>query len=229
MSLTPKETQVVGLLREVRVAAMGTLRTRLGISRITVLRALKKHGYYSSYNFNSSYFTLEETPRFDADGLWFHEQVGFSRHGTLGRTIRAMVERSPKGSTACELVERLRTRVHNQLSVLVRTKELGRFLLGHRAVYVSGDAEQAARQRGCREREVEDARRASLDATRRARGVPEGLDALTVIRVLVRWVETPDASVASVSRTLQPRGVAIDAEGVRRVMAFYGLEKNTER
>ena len=229
MSLTPKEAQVVGLLRDVRVAAMGTLRSRLGVCRITVLRALKKQGYHSSFNFNSSYFTLEESACFDADGLWFHGQVGFSHHGTLERTIRAIVERSPKGSTACELGERLRTRVHNQLSVLVRTRQLGRFLLGHRAVYVSGSGEQAACQRACREREVGGARRASLEAERRARGVPEGLDALTVIRVLVRWVETPDASVASVSRTLQARGVAIDAEGVRRVMAFYCLEKKTER
>lgn len=229
MSLTPKETRVVGLLRDVRVATMGTIRTRLGTSRMTVLRALRKHGYYSSLNFNSSYFTLKDTARFDADGLWSHGQIGFSRHGTLPKTIQAIVERSPNGSTASELVERLRTRVHNQLSWLVRTKQLSRFLVGHRAVYVSGAPEQAARQRACREREVEDAGRATLEAERRARPVPEGLDALTVIRVLVQCIETPDASVASLSRTLQARGVSIVAEQVRRVMAFYCLEKKTER
>lgn len=229
MSLTPKETQVIDLLRQMRVAATSTIRTRLGTSRITVLRALKKHGYYSSYNSNSCYFTLKDIPRFDADGLWFHGKIGFSRHGTLLKTIQAIVERSPSGSTTRELVERLGTRVHNQLSLLVRNNKLSRFYLGRHAVYVSAASEQAARQRACRERQVEGARSALLEADRRAKGVPEGLDALTVIRLLVQWIQAPHATVASLSRTLQAQGVSISAQQVRTVIAFYRLEKKTER
>jgi hypothetical protein len=53
------------------------------------------------------------------------------------------------------------------------------------------------------------------------------LDAVTVIRVLVRLLERPNASVASVARTLQARNVAIHADQIRQILDFYGLKKTT--
>ena len=57
--------------------------------------------------------------------------------------------------------------------------------------------------------------------------LPPGLDALTVIGVLVRLLEAPEASGASVARTLQVRGRTVRAEQVRQIIAFYGLKKST--
>jgi hypothetical protein len=52
------ESKVINLLRELVVATIDVLCNKLSKSRMTVLRALKSYGYFSSFNFNSSYFTL---------------------------------------------------------------------------------------------------------------------------------------------------------------------------
>lgn len=57
--------------------------------------------------------------------------------------------------------------------------------------------------------------------------LPPGLDAVTVIHVLVRLLETPGASVASVARGLQARKLAVRADQIRQVLDFCGLKKAT--
>jgi DeoR/GlpR family transcriptional regulator of sugar metabolism len=68
--LTGTEKQVVKQLREDRVATAADLAKRVNVSIKTVRRALAKAVYYSSINANSTYVTLQETPRFDQHGLW---------------------------------------------------------------------------------------------------------------------------------------------------------------
>jgi hypothetical protein len=53
------------------------------------------------------------------------------------------------------------------------------------------------------------------------------MDAVTVIHVLVRLLQTPEASVASVARTLQARQLAVRADQIREILDFYGLKKTT--
>ena len=103
MTSSQGENRIVILLRKLVVATLDVLCSKLSKSRITVLRALKSYGYLSSFNFNSSYFTLKDIPDFDKNGLWFHGQVGFSRYGTLTQTIKAMIEHSENGYTVAEL------------------------------------------------------------------------------------------------------------------------------
>jgi hypothetical protein len=57
--------------------------------------------------------------------------------------------------------------------------------------------------------------------------LPPGLDAVTVIRVLVRLLDAPEASVASVARWLQSRNLAVRADQIRQILDFYGLKKTT--
>ena len=56
--LTIKEKSVVDQLREWKVATKKRLCHHLQISHMTVVRALKKFGYYTSYNKNSAFYTL---------------------------------------------------------------------------------------------------------------------------------------------------------------------------
>jgi hypothetical protein len=55
--------------------------------------------------------------------------------------------------------------------------------------------------------------------------LPERLDAITVIKVLVQMIEFPKASDASISQTLQSQGVSITAKEVRSIIEFYSLQK----
>jgi hypothetical protein len=99
MCLSITESKVIDFCRKKYVTSINSIKSELSISRITALRALKKHGYFSSYNFNSKYFTLKEVPNFDVDGLWSYGQIHFSRFGTLKKTIISLIENSPTGFT----------------------------------------------------------------------------------------------------------------------------------
>ena len=66
---------------------MADLKTALGTQvDLTVFRKLKQLAYRTSYSHRGSYYTLDETPRFDEQGLWSFESVWFSRQGTLSDT-----------------------------------------------------------------------------------------------------------------------------------------------
>ena len=229
MNPADKGDRVVGFLQRHPVASFETLERQLQVSRRTVRRALAKHGYYSSCNANGAYVTLRETPRFTPEGLWVYRKSCFSSHGTLQQTIVALVEASPVGKTLAELQEQLCTRVHNQVSLLLQAEKLSRVYSGRHVVYLSCDATRAAAQQRQRQEAArpEDAVVARIATS--ATPCPEGMRAETVIRLLVQMIDTPNASPASLAKKLQARGLAIQAEQVRRVIEFYALEKKTAR
>ena len=84
-------------------------------SNMTLFRRLSEHGYYTSYNFNSRYYTIPEVARFDSNGLWNHGQVRFSKHGTLKLTIQHFVAHSKRGYSVNELNQLLGVRVSSLL------------------------------------------------------------------------------------------------------------------
>lgn len=65
-----KKLSLVGTFLGPRVLTLSELSHRLNCSRTTVLRRLKEHGYYSSYNHRGKFMTIEEAARFDSHGLW---------------------------------------------------------------------------------------------------------------------------------------------------------------
>lgn len=225
MTLTAKEEQVVQVLRHRWVATKETLCRQLQVSHMTVVRGLHKYGYYTSDNHNSAYYTLRDIPTFDAEGLWLYQGIGFSRFGTLQETLVTLVERSPAGCAVCELESRLQTRVANLLCLGCRQQRLACYYVGRQAVYVSRDPEQQARQKQRREQQREEALRAARPLPEPGVGFPEGVDAKTVIALLVERVKRPQASPASLSQTLQARGISVSATQVRAVLTFYALEK----
>lgn len=228
MESPSKSDRVIGLLRQRTVASFASLEKQLRVSRRTVRRALKRHGYLSSCNQNGAYVTLRETPDFTPEGLWRHHKACFSSHGTLLQTIRALVEASPAGKTVAELEEQLQTRVHNQLSWLLDQAELKRGSVGRHAVYLSHDSARAAAQQQQRQQQPAAEPTAAASRAAASRRCPEGMTAETVIRVLVQMIDTPKASPASLAKKLRSQGLALQAQHVRRVIEFYSLEKKTE-
>ncbi len=223
MQLTGKQSAVVDHLRRCRVATMNELVQSLDLSHMTVFRALKKYGYYTSFNHNAGFYTLQDTPCFDRRGLWFYDHIGFSRHGNLKQTLRALIEQSDAGCTVAELQHTLATQVGVVLSRLRAEQQLGQFSLGRQAVYLARSPQQQSQQMAARRRQREQ-QAPALPATPR-KGVPAGLKALEVIQLLIQMIRTPQASDASLARTLQNAEVPVTAEQVRRVRQFYGLGK----
>lgn len=214
-------------MREMVVATIQQIMQKTRVSRNTAFIALRKWGHYSSFNCGGQYQTLKGTPRFGTDGLWFHAERGFSRHGTLPQTIKVLIEMSTEGMTIRELEVRLKTRVHNQLSHLLREGQIGQFKLGRQSVYVCAQEERRIQQQGQRMEGVPQPMQAPVSWGRGEPFLPEGLDAMLVVRLLVQMIEKPQASVASLSKTLQSQGFEIDAEDIRKMLDFYGVKKTT--
>jgi len=146
-------------------------------SRMSVFRRLREVGYRSSYTHSGRYYTLEGIPRFDERGLWFHQEVGFSRWGTLKATLVEWMEAAPAGFTHDELERLLHLRVHNTLLGLVHEGKVGRTAFEGAYLYVSTDPARAADQR---------TRRAEVSEERGAAIV---LPPATVIEVLVEALQ----------------------------------------
>lgn len=228
MIASAKEDRVIGFLQQHAVATFAALEKQLKVSRRTVRRALRRHGYFSSCNLNGTYVTLRETPQFTPEGLWVYRKSCFSSHGTLMQTILALVEASRAGKTVAELEEQLFTRVHNQLSWLLQQENLTRFYWGRHTVYVSCDSARAAEQQQQRQVQVRSADAIAASIAPRSGRWPEGMRPETVIRLLVQMIATPKASPASLAKKLQAQAVPVRAQQVRQVIEFYSIEKKTE-
>ena len=114
------------LLRH-KIATLPELKEALGTNAgLTVFRKLKLLDYLSSYTHRGRYYALRETARFDDAGLWSHDAVWFSRHGTLVATIESFVNQAPRGWFADELADALHAEVQDPLHDLVRGGRLRR-------------------------------------------------------------------------------------------------------
>jgi hypothetical protein len=111
-------------------------------SRMSVFRRLKPLGYLSSFTDAGCYYTLQEIPKFDTLGLWFYQDVGFSRAGTLKATTIDIVHFSEAGKTPTELLNLLRLKVanslHNTLHGLIKANS-GTSQKNQKSVTVSDD------------------------------------------------------------------------------------------
>jgi hypothetical protein len=194
---------------------------------MTVIRALKKYGYYTSYNMNSAYYVLKKTPTFNENGLWFFKSVYFSKYGTLAETLVALVEMSPLGLSVNELEMKLRVKVGNLLSRLCRGNRLTRFYAGRHVVYLSIEQKRSSTQKIRRLDQIKEARAIVCPKRSGGRELPKELDAMDVISILIQIIKSPKSSVASISQTLQHQDFDITAEQVRTVIEFYSLEKKT--
>jgi hypothetical protein len=129
-----------------KIATLDELKQALGTPvDVTVFRKLKLLDYLTSYSHRGRYYTLREIARFDADGLWSHDSVWFSRQGTLLATAEALVNHSSQGYFAAELAQALHVEVHDALRQLVEQHRISRQPLAGLYLYTSLDP--ASRQR----------------------------------------------------------------------------------
>ena len=126
---------------------MDALGTR---AKMTVFRKLRELDYGASYSHAGKYYTLTERAHWDDDGLWVHQGIRFSRHGTLLATLQYLIDTASAGRYAQELEERVGVGVHNALSTLHQRRRVRRHQIGGSFLYVSltgGDRQFARRRR----------------------------------------------------------------------------------
>ena len=134
-------------LRHRKISTMPELKIALGTEvDVTVFRKLKQIGYRTSYSHRGAYYALDETARFDENGLWSFRSVWFSEWGTLLDTAEAYVENSVAGCFVEELDNLLHARTKEPLLKLVQQERVTRQPVGGLYLYCSIKAALRERQ-----------------------------------------------------------------------------------
>lgn len=195
------------------IATLDELRAALGTdSRTTVFRVVSRVGYRTSFSHAGRYYTLERVPKFNARGLWFHREVGFSSHGTLRATVVVLVDRSDAGCTHEELQAELKLRLHDTLRSLVEDRYIGRERVEDVYLYVSARPKVARAQ-------VERRRR----AVAKALAVVPALDPARAIDVLVAVIHHPSDDPKAIVARLATEGRLVGLAQVEQLFRRYDL------
>lgn len=131
-------SHIVVTLQQIQSATHG--------SRRTVFRKLAQLDYLSSYSHSGKYYTLVETAQFDSHGLWEHNGIHFSKHGTLADTAEVVVSESSDGLYCAELDEITGASCGNTLARLCIDRRLVRKKIDGRYLYCAADKDLCARQ-----------------------------------------------------------------------------------
>jgi hypothetical protein len=162
-----------------KLATLAELKQALGTDvAVTVFRKLKELDYLTSYSHRGRYYTLRDIARFDTEGLWSHDSVWFSRHGTLLATAQHFVNHAPQGYFAEELASALHVEVHDALRQLVLRRQIAR--QGLSGLYLYTAADPSTRQRQLYSRRSRQAVPTLTDASR-LQVAPEQLQAAIIL------------------------------------------------
>jgi len=212
MSVREKPNQhLLSLFHEQSCWMIEPLAAEMKYSIPSVRRFLAEVGYFSSFTHNGSWYTLRSIPHFDGDGLWFYRDIGFSRSGSLTKTLIDLVVRSPTGMTAETLGAKLRVRCHSVLVQLCRNGKIQRQKMARSHVYFSIDPPIANVQR-----------RAMFSRK------PAELPAEIAVLILVEFIQNPDASFEDLKRAISRKTrVATDVRQIQWLFEQHGLKKTT--
>ena len=185
----------------------------LNYSTISIRRFLKDIGYYSSFTHNSMWYTLHSIPSFNKRGLWFYQEIGFSKHGNLKQTIFNFVSKSPQGLTAKDLFEILLIPCHPVLNQMYKKNQIDRFNTQRGFVYLSIDNKTRQRQLNRLQSQLFTAKES------------ESVNAQAAVYVLVEYIKHPEASVAELSKAVEKREVKASPEAITILFKEHDLKK----
>ena len=183
-------------------------------SRMSIFRRLKKIGYFSSFSHAGKYYTLTNIPQFDENGLWFYQEIGFSRFGTLKATIIELVCGSSAGLTHLELSQLLRIKVYNSLLGLVKEGLVGRERIEKSFLYVAPVHGKATEQ-------INRKRTATAESVKGVTAVSNTI----VIEVLIETIHAGRIEMfpSLVTKRLNNRGILIANKQVETIFKQYGI------
>ncbi|MCP4403217.1 MAG: hypothetical protein GY801_38655 [bacterium] len=209
--------QIRQLLRKNTIMSLKKLQSELqDRPRSSLFRDLKKLDVISSYTHTGQYHALRRLAKFDENGLWFFQDVGFSRYGTLKRSLVHVITHSQAGMTHREMRKLFRVEVQKPLTDLVSTNAVARQLLPRRIhVYLSADETSGAQWE----------RRLAIGA----KALDVALPAESIrIEILVEVIRAPKRTLEEkvLGPLLRERGVLVKDEEVRYVLAYYDIKKN---
>ena len=210
---------LVNALQNRTIATMPELKKALGTEvDVTVFRKLRKLAYRTSYSHRGAYYALDETTRFDEDGLWSFQSVWFSHWGTLLDTAEAFVENAASGCFVEELDNLLHTATKEPLLKLVQQQRVTRQPVGGLYLYCSSKA--ARRERQLLARRVGEANPPLTASPIAAELVPDEMKAAIVL-----FFSMLDEKQRRLYAGLE--SLKLGYGGDQRIAAFLGMDPHT--
>ena len=208
---TERDQQAIDAFKQHKVLTFETLYSLLLLSVATVRRRLKEWGALSSYNRSGKYYTLPLIPEFNKQGLWRHEGVFFSKHGTLKNTVIHLVQISKKGLSNSELEEILGINPNSYLPQCKHLTGVRREKHKRQVVYFSANKELYQQQKQHR-----------FPPEPTALKLPP--DVIAII-ILVEFIKHPDSTPVQLSKMLRRESYEIGIEMIDNLFEYHGLKK----
>ena len=138
---------LLSLFEKQKIATISELKEALGSDcSMTVFRKLRELEYITSCSHTGKFYSLNRIARFDHMGLWIFNSVLFSYYGTLGETLKALIEKSNNGYTAAEFEKLLSVKPNGPLIELIGKKQVRREKISGVYVYFSKNDTQGKQQ-----------------------------------------------------------------------------------
>ena len=206
----------LSVFRQRKILLFSELQSLLGCSTATVRRRLNDWKTYTSYNHNGRYYVLPETPKFNEFHIWQYNGVYFSKHGTLQKTLIALVNEASAGLNVFEASTILGVSVHNFLSQqFIRHDTLHREK--HKGVYIYYSQEPSV----CSGQKKGRHQRFSIRSTRE---LPTDVEAVII---LVELIKHSDDSMEQLYRRVRYKGFNASILKIRHLLEYHDLLKKT--
>ncbi|MEA1927749.1 MAG: hypothetical protein U9N73_06045 [Candidatus Auribacterota bacterium] len=185
----------------------------LGCSIISIRRLLKRAGYFRSYTHNGKWYTLSSIPVFNKNGIWLYGDIGFSKQGTLTKTIIYHVNKSSAGLSARDLAELLHHPCHAVLTIMYKAKQIDRVKPTSEYTYLSRDESVNRLQHNhLKGRMVEQ--------------TAQPLNTQAAVFVLVEFIKNPGLSFEQMARGLRDsQQITVMPSDITRFFREHGLKK----
>jgi hypothetical protein len=104
---TTDTQKIIDLMLSKKIVMFCDIEGILNLSRMTIIRRLRKLSYLSSYSHKGKYYTLASIPKFSEEGIWNYNEVYFSKYDSLINTCYYFVNKSQAGYSVKELQAKL--------------------------------------------------------------------------------------------------------------------------
>lgn len=211
---TSQDTKALKVFKKKKVLMIEELSGLLDSSLITARRRLKQWSAYTSYNQNGRYYVLPDIAKFDAHGLWRHQDILFSQHGNLKQTVVALAKNSPAGLTGSQIGELVSLEPRSFLSHFRNESQLRREVIEGRFVYFASNETTCIQQKKIRQAPTNQADTCA----------PTEAEAVVI---LVERIKHPGLPIDDLARKLRNIGYRFSAEAIRHFLDSHGLLKKT--
>jgi len=196
------------LIRRKKIVTLDELAMSLRCSKRTAQRRLAQLKTVRSYNRNGQYYTLEDIPKYDANGLWHYRETYFSRFGNLTQTFIQLVQASQAGLTSHEAGDLMGLRASSFLWSVHNHPEIRREKHQGRYVYFGAKSARYTEQFQ---------NRITLSQIQR---LPSEFEA---IAILVEKIKHPQWSVEKLANKLKAKNLCMDPQVIENLFLHHGL------